>query len=362
MDNKEKIKFIKSPPFEFFYAISRTAREKELIDLCKEHKINLDEEITIYLDKMKNNVSRFLKREMEYFFDSKMDTFGGFGSIAFWAILIENQHILTVEEMIDTIKNTDKIKMLSEVVKVVVGRYTNKKAEEICDWNEIKKSNFNMIELIKNIEIENEEFKEIILECLENPEETKERYCLMMKQFYEKAYKPIEKEILEKADCYREVYYNKFNENPSKFARQYLKANLENFKLDNKIYVSYFNYFGYSTWINKDCEEAVTVLGAFTDKYSGEERQKEKMQLLFKSLSDKKRIEIIYLLSDRPWYVYELAEKLKMSAATISYHLSLLQEIDIVQFERFDHRIYYSLDKEKFKELYENALENLLHD
>jgi DNA-binding transcriptional ArsR family regulator len=51
-----------------------------------------------------------------------------------------------------------------------------------------------------------------------------------------------------------------------------------------------------------------------------------------------------------------------MSAATTSYHLTTLQQLGIVDFERYDHRFYYHLNKDKLKELFNEAMKAFMHE
>ena len=57
-----------------------------------------------------------------------------------------------------------------------------------------------------------------------------------------------------------------------------------------------------------------------------EESDKERVLNFLKAVSDRKRMDIIELLTEKPWYVNEIAEKIGMSAATTSYHITTLQE------------------------------------
>lgn len=311
---------------------------------------------------MKEKTSRFTRSELEYFFEYKEGLAGGVGYIILMNHLMKNREIREVRVLIDSIQEIDEIHMLAYVVKIVIQQNNNKPIKDMCNWDETKDSTLKMIDLIENNFIDNEEYKEKIIECLKNPSETKERFLLMLKQFYDKSYSSIEDEIIQKLKSISVKYDELFNKNPLKFSRQFLKANLDKLNISQNVHVSYFKYVGAENWISGSTDEGFGVLGAYSDMYYGDEQEKEIVQMFFKVLSDKKRLDIIHLLSDRPCYVYELAEKLGMSAATISYHLNQLQGLDIVQYERYDHRIYYSLDKDRLRELSEKSLKNLLHE
>nr|WP_246566016.1 ArsR family transcriptional regulator [Tissierella simiarum] len=82
---------------------------------------------------------------------------------------------------------------------------------------------------------------------------------------------------------------------------------------------------------------------------------------LFKALSDDKRIEIIKITSKRPWYNKELADYFNLTTATLSYHLNLLLDLGILNFEpSINNRYYYTTNKENLKKLFDIALKDLL--
>jgi ArsR family transcriptional regulator len=61
------------------------------------------------------------------------------------------------------------------------------------------------------------------------------------------------------------------------------------------------------------------------------------------ALSDPKRILMLYALSERPMHVNELAEALGVPQPTISRHLKVLRERQLVSAEREGPSVRYSL-------------------
>jgi predicted transcriptional regulator len=76
-----------------------------------------------------------------------------------------------------------------------------------------------------------------------------------------------------------------------------------------------------------------------------------RLATFFNTLSDKTRLEIVRILTDRPHYGQELAKILGISNATVFYHLSMLEKIKVVHLERIEHRVYYALDGERLRQL-----------
>lgn len=359
----ENIKFVIHEPWEFAYAIYVSGGYEVLLKELKENKIEVDEYGKKLINSIKPKISKFLKGEMDYFFDYKHN-YGGIGLMLLASLIRNNPDVNKIQDFIQSVNGTDEDTLMSYAVSALVFYNEDKFVKDICDWESIKCSSREMLKLVKPLDTKDVLYKDTLIECLENPLETKERFCLMLRQFYERIYKEIEDEIYEKCKCFEGKYKEKFKKDESRFIRLYLSTSVQNIKdYDVKIHVSYFNYYGESSWGSMDDNSVWYVLGAYSDKYYADEDEfdKDTFQLLFKTLSDKKRLDIIELLAKRPWYVSELAEQLGLTAATVSYHISMLWRFNIIKFERSDHRIYYSLDKKRLKEIIESFTKGLLN-
>ena len=77
---------------------------------------------------------------------------------------------------------------------------------------------------------------------------------------------------------------------------------------------------------------------------------------VFKALADPTRREILHLLRTGPKSSGEIAERFPSAWATISRHLAVLREAELVTTERNGSSIVYELDTSVFQ----NALEHLL--
>lgn len=360
-DKTYNVTFTLNPALEFIYALYAIAEEDYLIETCQELNFTPQGSVLDVIKDMKSKLSRFLKSELDYFFEPYDFADGGIGLIAYWTTFLKNSEFKTVSEIIECVKNTEENLLLSFVVSDIVSKYTDESLNTLCCWEEVKYNANELISLVKQTNMENNEFKEKLIECLENPMETKGRFLTMLKNVYEKAYKPIEGEILNNLKEFMEKYEELFHKNPEKFVKQFLNTTLKSLTQKEYIHISYFMNISCSSWSCSSENEVWYVLGAYTHIFNSDTVAKDKILLFYKALSEEKRLNIINLLSTRPWYVYELADELNMTAATISYHLTLLTSLEIVQYERCDHRIYYSLDKEKLKELSEKVMKSLLN-
>jgi ArsR family transcriptional regulator, arsenate/arsenite/antimonite-responsive transcriptional repressor len=80
------------------------------------------------------------------------------------------------------------------------------------------------------------------------------------------------------------------------------------------------------------------------------------MNDVFRALSDPTRREILELLRSGPRTSGEIAEKFSTSWATISRHLSVLKDADLILAERNGQHIVYELNTTVFQEVVENLI------
>ena len=81
------------------------------------------------------------------------------------------------------------------------------------------------------------------------------------------------------------------------------------------------------------------------------------MSKAFKALSDKTRREILKLLNNRDMSAGEIAEHFDMSKPSISKHLDILREAELVSSEKKGQFIIYSINTSVIQEFLGNFLE-----
>jgi Predicted transcriptional regulators len=81
---------------------------------------------------------------------------------------------------------------------------------------------------------------------------------------------------------------------------------------------------------------------------------------MLKALGDKRRMEIIRLLKQKPHYGNELAEKLKITPATISHHMDILIQNRLIVIEHDSTRLIYSINTNSVSKLLAQLKETLL--
>ena len=72
---------------------------------------------------------------------------------------------------------------------------------------------------------------------------------------------------------------------------------------------------------------------------------------IFKVLSDANRLQILDMLSCGEMCACEILEKFKITQPTLSHHMKVLQDNNLVTSRREGNWIYYSLNKDKMNEI-----------
>ena len=83
---------------------------------------------------------------------------------------------------------------------------------------------------------------------------------------------------------------------------------------------------------------------------------------LFKVFGDSTRIRIICALSDQEMCVYDLAACLDMTQSAISHQLRILKANKLVKNRREGKMMYYSLDDEHVKLIFEAGYRHIMED
>ncbi|MDU3338006.1 autorepressor SdpR family transcription factor [Paraclostridium bifermentans] len=81
------------------------------------------------------------------------------------------------------------------------------------------------------------------------------------------------------------------------------------------------------------------------------------MSKAFKALSDKTRREILKLLNDKDMSAGEIAEHFDMSKPSISKHLDILREAELISSEKKGQFVIYSINTSVIQEVLGNFLD-----
>ena len=78
----------------------------------------------------------------------------------------------------------------------------------------------------------------------------------------------------------------------------------------------------------------------------GKEKQNNEAVSVFKALADESRLKIVSILLKQDSYAQYLAEKLNLTAPTVTYHMEKLEKCGLVFSTKIQHYIIYSINRE----------------
>ncbi|WP_417333418.1 ArsR/SmtB family transcription factor [Halarcobacter sp.] len=81
---------------------------------------------------------------------------------------------------------------------------------------------------------------------------------------------------------------------------------------------------------------------------------------LFKAFADTTRIKIISVLKEEELCVGAISELINVSQSAVSHQLRILKNSKIVKPRREGKQMYYSLDDEHIKKIYDMGLEHII--
>ncbi len=118
--------------------------------------------------------------------------------------------------------------------------------------------------------------------------------------------------------------------------------------------------------VNRKAEEHTCEVDFFDPKRVASVKKRLKpertLQLLaetFRVLGDTTRVKIIFALSLEELCVCDLANLLGMSKSAISHQLRVLRNMRIVRYRKDGKVVYYSLDDEHIKNLFDECLRHV---
>lgn len=79
----------------------------------------------------------------------------------------------------------------------------------------------------------------------------------------------------------------------------------------------------------------------------------------FKVLGDPTRLKILYALSEEELCVCELTMLLGMTQSAVSHQLRILRNMRLVKYRREGRSVFYSLDDDHIRKLFEQGLEHV---
>ncbi len=301
-----------------------------------------NKDVKEWLRYVDNNISPFLRNDIIFIW---YKVFGLF-DIAFRLVLEENLKEPT--QLIESFKALDSSRLI-ELTYFYYELNIPLDSEDIVIRNGLR-------------DLYDEEIASFFIQIKNHPTEYKDKIVEVFESFYTLYYKPFEEKVYTPMGKRYEFHEKLFQKDPLKFLNtigigDYSKL-IAN-ESDLRIFVSFYidmGLFYFSIDNTFIMFYGNTIEHRFDNKVT-----RQNSAALFKALSDEKRLEIIKITSKTPWYNKELADYFNLSTATLSYHLNLLLDLGILNFEpSINNRYYYTTNKENLKKLFDLALQDLL--
>lgn len=161
-------------------------------------------------------------------------------------------------------------------------------------------------------------------------------------------------------------FMNFIEENLNNYGVDFLKSNC-NITLNQSstldIYPSIFNSNAISVYRVSDTKDNLIFgINFFDLSYLLKQYKCNDKHLLsvLKALSDKSKLQILVALKNDTLYAGQLADKLQITNATISHHMSNLLTLNLVHVEKNNTKVYYSIRKDKISQYIDNLRDLLL--
>ncbi|WP_061309763.1 ArsR/SmtB family transcription factor [Clostridium botulinum] len=333
------------PICEIFGLIYMSHDYEKFIDALKKELNNNGVNGELFLKKNFKIIDKYIKTFDKYkvinenelmFFDEDDESI--FMLIAF--VLINNK------ELIYSLDNITDDQFKSIILDVY-----NEISEEERNIDSISTLN-NTIEFLKEIDLkENTKWKLMII--LNEP---KKYYKSLIKIIednkiaYNQACKAIERPLSKLISNY--IKY--VNSDKCEVLNNIIKNN------DSNIIIIPTLTFGTSLFEFKNTYFMGLLYEIICKEYIYSMGNKGELVLKLKALSDKSKLEIISLLKAGPKYSLEIAEALKLTPATVSYHMGSLLECSMVVVEKKQGKVYYHLNKIGLKNFIDELNNTLL--
>ena len=110
-----------------------------------------------------------------------------------------------------------------------------------------------------------------------------------------------------------------------------------------------------------DCNIIHKEIVEKTKKNMLEEDTLNKLAEFFKIVGDTTRVKILFALDQNEMCVCDIANVLEMTKSSISHQLGTLRRSGIVKCRKLGKEVFYSLDDEHIKQVFEIGVEHIEH-
>ncbi|MFO7637538.1 MAG: metalloregulator ArsR/SmtB family transcription factor [Clostridia bacterium] len=306
------------------------------------------------LSEIEGKLSRYFKQELKLFFNDQLSFYS-----VLWRLILRKE-LKSFQEIMNALAADDPADIRRCMLEdCIIKECFSGNGENKDMVDEVFNNKEKFYEVMNQNTTLSQEDKEKIFEIYEYPEDNKERFIRLLERYHE-IYQAYDQELFTVTSAIMEKSRKLCAKNPDKFLTEFLKlkGSFVCKTARTRLIPSYFAEILIYIPLAND-EHCILVYGTDIEKKRSLEKKTEERRQFFKIFSEEKRAELIKKLSKHTYYGNEIAQELNLTSATASYHLSMLQGIGIVELQKEGNRIYYSLNKEVLKNLFDKAYEDL---
>lgn len=258
----------------------------------------------------------------------------------------------TVEEYLTKLRNKSENQILKKIVFFLTYHKEKENFAALKKYDGISEDKSKMLELLKDCDMPNEAKWNIYM-IISEPKKYINEFCEFIEDFlptFNKCFAKLKPLI----DNFNNYISNKIKND----GIEYLKAlpSFENINKFKKVIITTMAV-NYPSLIGRDIDDILYIsIGMNFEKVldilklNGKNNEEILLNLL-KTISDSSRFKMLKALKNEELFGIELADKLNLSNATISHHISLLTFSDLISFNKRDGKMYYKLNKETLRNM-----------
>ncbi|MBI9102041.1 MAG: winged helix-turn-helix transcriptional regulator [Spirochaetales bacterium] len=330
-----------NPSIELFCSLLIYARWDEVKSMC-EPSYYLSDELTLWYEKTSSALPGTLKNDISYL----VSNFLGLTFLPVSMILKEGWS--AVMETLNQLKSipTGEVlpKMLFDTYQTDIS-YSKVSRDPVAIRKALEKAGGT----IRQGEVE------LFLEFIRYPDIFWNKLITIAESFYALALKEDEARISKKVQKQIQADQTLLDKDPGHFFEAYCRCNRPESEEYPEIYISYYDE------VDIIQIEAPDSLIYGRCRPIMENSNPVPLEEAYKILADESRRTILQLLCSRPWFIRELATELKITSATVSYHVSRLAALHLVNYERGEkNRVYYRGDQERIEAMLDAVKKSIL--
>ncbi len=303
-----------------------------------------------YYQKIENDMSPLLKSDLKYFYNDT--TIGR---------IILDQAILDHSTVSKFIKSLDVLIKMSSDELLDLFLFSTKQYSDY-DKNDLDKI-FDELQVLHESLGGASHAKKGYIALYTYPKDTLQRLKVALDRYYKTHYQPTEKKIIKILKTEKERLLKLYPDSDP-LLKDISRIDIEGVDIDTINTTNNITYFPISLLtisISNNLDHLTNTFHyTYLDKFDPVKMLEASSEFI-KIISDDTRMKIIKLLAQKRYFSSEIAKELGLNRGTVSYHMDKLKKEDVIKYTLDKKRIYYSLHKEHFKDMFDSFIKGLDH-